>query len=282
MSPSVPSAADAYTALAGYKAPDAGSVLTQAQGEAGLPAALTRVSDLQGNVSNLQSSLNAVDPSVTGRTSGTFTTEGQRQALVTKEQAPIQTNLTSANSDLGTAVNNENTANSNANAYATAIMGQNQQSYQELLDQYNAAQAYETQQQTEADKAASLAEQAREANLSAAAASSSSGTSAGTSSGSGVPATSAPASSSVNSVQQSAYNNLGNILKGIGIDITKGTPGQLTQSQVNALRSDYAATEKSASYGNTVDKEKLQLYATLFPGTGVSSATLGNGGQLSF
>jgi hypothetical protein len=165
-----PSSATAYQALSGYKAPDASSVLTQADNQAGVGAAQSRVSDLQGSVKNLQSSLDAVDPSVTGRTTGTFTTDAQRGALVNKEAAPIQQSLTAANGNLGTATGQLQTSQGNANTMATAILGQNKDQYQQLLDQYNAASASEKQAESVRQFNETLAQQKLQAAQSAAAA----------------------------------------------------------------------------------------------------------------
>lgn len=249
MAPSVPSAADAYTALSSYKAPDAGSVLTQAQGQAGLPAAQQRVSDLQGSVKNLQSSLDAVDPSVTGRTSGTFTTEGQRSALVNKEQAPIQTNLTSASGDLNTATGNLNTANANANTYASAILGQNQQQYQQLLDQYNAAAAEEKQQETVREYNATLADQ--QAQEAAAAKVAAGGTSAGTGNGA-TPASNTPDPTKAKNLSGGKSQQ----------DAADAVQSLLLSNNANLIKSTVSAIAKSAQYGNTYDQYKLELLQT--------------------
>ncbi len=48
-----------------------------------------RVSNLRTTLLNTENALNAVDPSVTGRTAGTLTTEAQRQRIVNLERAPI-------------------------------------------------------------------------------------------------------------------------------------------------------------------------------------------------
>lgn len=153
-----PSSATAYQALQGFQAPSAQDVLSQANDQFGVGADQTRVSDLRGAVANLNTSLNAVDPSVTGRTSGTFTTEAQRSALVNKEQAPIQTNLTARGADLTNANSDLSTATGNSTNLASAIMSQNQNQYQKLLDQYNAASDAEKQQEATREFNASLAE----------------------------------------------------------------------------------------------------------------------------
>jgi hypothetical protein len=52
-----------------------------------------------------------------------------------------------------------------------------------------------------------------------------------------------------------------------------------------ALKNDYAATLRSANYGNPRDKQKIMLYHSVRPdlfGSSVSASALGNGGQLRF
>lgn len=165
-----PTTASAQSALSSYNAPSAQDVLSQANNQYGVGADQTRVSDLRGAVANLNSSLEAVDPSVTGRTSGTFTTEAQRSALVNKEQAPIQQNLSDRGTDLSNASSDLNQATGNAGTLAGAIMSQNQQQYQKLLDQYNAATAQDTQAEQTREFNASLAEKTAADKASAAAA----------------------------------------------------------------------------------------------------------------
>lgn len=251
--------------------------MSQANDQSGVGAAQTRVSDLQGSVKNLQSSLDAVDPSVTGRTTGTFTTDAQRSALVGKESAPIQTKLATTNNDLGTAQGNFNTAQGNANTLASAILGQNQQTYQQLLDQYNGAAAEEKQQEAVREFNAQLqeqqsqdAEKVREANL---AASSSAGTSAGSSAGGGGGTPAVPAADPTKApnltggkTQQDAYNAVKSLL--------------LTNNK-NLINATATAIEKSAGYGNTYDAYKLQLLNTIAPqfykGQIYYGGSLGNG-----
>jgi hypothetical protein len=263
-----PSSATAYQALSGYKAPDASSVLTQADNQAGVGAAQSRVSDLQGSVKNLQSSLDAVDPSVTGRTTGTFTTDAQRGALVNKEAAPIQQSLTAANGNLGTATGQLQTSQGNANTMATAILGQNKDQYQQLLDQYNAASASEKQAESVRQFNETLAQQKLQAAQSAAAAKATNDTALAslnaqnaqntqvtqdTNSKAAAGQAAATANAKVltgNKSPQDAYNAIKSLL--------------LTNNQ-GLIESTIAAINKSASYGNTYDKAKLEAIQKFGP-----------------
>lgn len=148
-----PSSATAYSALQSFKAPDPTSVLNQANQQTGVTADQQRVSDLRGAVNNLTTSLNAVDPSVTGRTSGTFTTEAQRSALVNRESQPIQQDITNRSQDLNAANADLNTATGQSNTLTSAILGQGKDTYQSLLDQYNGALASEKAQADAAQQA---------------------------------------------------------------------------------------------------------------------------------
>lgn len=61
--------------------------------------------------------------------------------------------------------------------------------------------------------------------------------------------------------------------------------GNGTRWDDRSLVSDYNATLQSAKYGNTRDKQKLQLYHSVRPdlfGSSVPAAVLGNGGKLSY
>lgn len=64
-------------------------ILAEEETKLGLPSATQRLTGLRSAIGNTENLLRNVDPSVTGRTSGTFTTEAQRQRLVAKEREPI-------------------------------------------------------------------------------------------------------------------------------------------------------------------------------------------------
>lgn len=71
-------------------------------------------------------------------------------------------------------------------------------------------------------------------------------------------------------IQQDAFND-------VATRVAKMSPAQ--------IKADYAATAKSAGFGNIRDKYKLEFYAHMAPqifGGKVSANALGNGGSLSF
>jgi hypothetical protein len=168
-----PSSQAAYQSLQDFNnnRKSATDITTEAQNQYDIPGYTSRLSTLRGLVGNLTSSVNAVDPSVTGRTSGSFVTEGQRSALVNKERAPILSDLGTEQNALGTEQTGFNTASGLASQLASSVLSQDQTKYQSLLDQYNGAvaseQAAEQKRQYEAD----LAEKQREFNAQQAAAS---------------------------------------------------------------------------------------------------------------
>lgn len=173
----VPNVQDAYSQLQSFNSsrPAATSFTDQANQQYGVDAANKQVSGLQTTIGNLQNAAAAVAPSVAGRTSGTFTTQGQRDALVNREQTPIYTQLNQQGQQLGQAQTAQVQAQGMASQMAQSLAAQDQQKYQTLLDQYNAANAadqFQKQMQAQAAQAASdqayrqqqLAEQVREFN----------------------------------------------------------------------------------------------------------------------
>lgn len=161
----------AAASLSAYKPLSSTSAMTTADQKYDVGGSQTRLSALKGIVGNLQSSVEAVDPSVTGRTSGTFTTEGQRSALVSKERAPILGDLSkqqSAYTDEQGTLNQKQTL---ASQMASALLNDDKSSYQRLLDQYNRSSAADAAAEQKRQYDESLAENKRQANLSATAAS---------------------------------------------------------------------------------------------------------------
>lgn len=144
----------AKSALSGYKALGSNTALESANKQYDVGGSQTRLSALKGIVGNLQSSVEAVDPSVTGRTSGTFTTEGQRQALVSKERAPILGDLNKQQSAYTSEQGDLTQKQTLAGQMASALINDDKSKYQRLLDQYNRSAAEDT-----------AAEQRRQAEL---------------------------------------------------------------------------------------------------------------------
>jgi hypothetical protein len=274
-----PSSKLAYKELSSFKPRAAKDTLGQAEAKYDIPGITNRLSSMRGLVSNLRSSVESVDPSVTGRTSGTFTSEGQRQALVNKERAPILGDLGKQQTALGQEEQSFNTASSLASQMASALMNQDQQTYQKLLDKYNAATASEAKAEETRRFNETLAEQKRQADMSAKAASSAN----------------SGGSYDIASIIESLQNEPD---ISADSDPLAGVPKAL-RSMANKvflrgngkrwsdqdLKNDYAPTLKSAGFGNVNDKKKIELYHIVRPdlfGGSVPIQTLGNSQQLSY
>ena len=115
------------------------SAQAEAESKYGVSDLASRVSDLRALTKNLTSSVEGVDKSVTGRTSGTFTTEAQRAALVNKERQPILQQLNNESQNLNVAQGDLTNAQSLAGQMASAVISDQNTKYQSLMDQYNAA-----------------------------------------------------------------------------------------------------------------------------------------------
>jgi hypothetical protein len=165
MSPSTQSALDSVT---NYKQLDPTAAASTANTTYDVSGKQSRLSALQGLVGNLQSSVEAVDPSVTGRTSGTFTTEAQRSALVSKERAPILNSLSKEQGVASAAQGDLTQSQSLASQMASSLLSGDKQKYQQLLDTYNTLSAQDKQAEAKAEADRTFQEQQRQFNVSAA------------------------------------------------------------------------------------------------------------------
>lgn len=64
-------------------------ILNESMAQYGVPEIRNRVAGLRTTLTNTENALNAVDPSVTGRTSRSLVTEAQRSRIVNQEREPI-------------------------------------------------------------------------------------------------------------------------------------------------------------------------------------------------
>lgn len=260
----LPSSTDAYNALQAFNSsrPTATDYISKANSQYNIPQDQQEVTGLQGTLNNLTSSLQAVAPSVVGRTSGTFTTAGQQSALINKEQAPIATNIGNTGTTLTTAQGTQSHDEQLAGQMVQALLGQDATKYQGLMDTYTAASGAEQAAEAKREHDADLAEKAREADLSA---NSSGGSSDIAAIIAAMNAGNKTGGTALDPTEQYAVNNVNDIIKKTGGD-------------ANALISDYAATAVSANKGNAADKAKLQAYAAARPdlfgsgGSGLSKA----------
>lgn len=93
--------------------------LNEALGTYGVPELRKSVKDWRTTITNTKNALNAVDPSVTGRTSQSLVTEAQRAKMVNNERAPIAEQLTEQNDAYGLANSDLKDAMDQATVQAT-------------------------------------------------------------------------------------------------------------------------------------------------------------------
>jgi DNA polymerase III gamma/tau subunit len=254
-----PSSQTAYQALTAFKPRQAQDVMNEAETKYDIAGKKTRLSSLRGLVTNLESAVEAVDPSVTGRTSGNFTTEAQRSALVSREKQPILGSLAKEQQALGTEQQSFSESQSLATQMASALMNQDQTTYQKLLDEYNATLAAEQAAEQKRQYELNLAEQKRqfdEQQRAAAKASAGGAYNLG-SIASALKGGSTPAS---DPNREAAY-----------VDVQQ----RISSSNDRELVSDYNATLSSANKGNAKDKLKIQMYQTYRPDLFKSGTSFG-------
>jgi hypothetical protein len=160
----LPSAAEALKAYQGFQAPDSATVLTTAQSKYGIPELAKKVADFRTLTGNLSNAVMAVDPSVTARTAGTLTTEGQRSALVARERAPVVQQLQGANDALGTAKEDFSTSDRNARDEASMTIADNANKRESLLKTFEIANNREETARQTALEQAKFAEGQRQFN----------------------------------------------------------------------------------------------------------------------
>lgn len=235
-------------------------VLNEAMSKYGVPEIRSRVSGLRTTLSNTENALNNVDPSVTGRTSGSLVTEAQRQRQVANERAPIAEQYGQQSRALGDESANLSDQEKAAQILAEGSVNDYNAGRTALSSRYETTLARELEQRRreEADRAYQLS--ADEAKRQAAAS-----VSGGYSLGGGVAlpsAKAAPAASGVD--QQGAYNAIKSLL---------GTNNKDT------INKTVQAIQKSAGNGNAYDKYKLELISSI---PDFQKYLVGNYSQLKF
>lgn len=216
-------------------------VLNEAMGKYGVPEIRNRVAGLRTTLTNTENALNAVDPSVTGRTQGSLVTESQRQKQVQNERAPIAEQYGTFSRSLSDTQANLSDQEKAAQLLAQGQLNDYESGRSALAGRYQLAVDRESEQRRreEADRAYQLqVQEAADARRSAAA------SIARPTLGSG---TSAPAQDSNKQRAIAAVNDL------------LGTKNKAL------IQKTYEAIKKSAGFGNTYDQAKLQLIETLYP-----------------
>jgi multidrug efflux pump subunit AcrA (membrane-fusion protein) len=151
------SSANALSALNNFKRTSSQDLITSANAKYGVDELSTRVKNLNTVTGNLTNAIKAVDPSVTARTAGTLTTEGQRSALVAREQAPLTGQLAENERAVGLAQGDLSTATTKASDEARGRATDEENQYQTLLTTYNIANAQETARREAEERAAAAA-----------------------------------------------------------------------------------------------------------------------------
>jgi acetyl/propionyl-CoA carboxylase alpha subunit len=210
-------------------------VLNEAMGKYGVPEIRNRVAGLRTTLTNTENALNSVDPSVTGRTSGSLVTEAQRQKQVTNERDPIMQQYGQISNGLSNESKSLTEGETAARTWAEAAINDWNAGRSALQDRYTT-----TYQREQDDKAMQM----EQAKMRAAAAASGGWNVGG---GGGAPAAGAP----TDPLKQGAFNDV---------------QTRITSAKSDAeLISDFNATMNSAKRGNAKDKAKVEFYMAMRP-----------------
>lgn len=238
-----PTSAQALTQLTDYRAKRRNpfDILAEQKNKLGVDSVTGRVNNLRTGIINTENLLEGVDDSVTGRTSGTLTTEGARSRIVNLERQPIAKTLQTQTQGLTAAEQNLRDLTEQATSGAQlAYQGESDQEnflqnlYNTVFQQEAAAEEKRRYEQDRLDK---LAEADRQRKAQASFYS-------GMGGGGGTTA------DTTDPLRQIAYDD---VRTRVGRDNDA------------ALKSDYNATAVSAQYGNPKDKFKLEIYKQLRP-----------------
>lgn len=133
-------------------------IMNEAMKQYGVPEIRGNVANLRTTIANTENALNAVDPSVTGRTSRSLVTEAQRSRIVNNERAPIAEQLTGQGRALSTESANLTEQQRAAETLAQGRINDYTTGRQALQSQYNdtLAREQEARRRAEADRAFNL------------------------------------------------------------------------------------------------------------------------------
>jgi len=163
----MPTSSEIAQQLATYDAnrKSSADILNEAMKKYGIPEMRGRVSGLRTTLSNTENALNAVDPSVTGRTSGSLVTEAQRQRMIANERTPIAQQYGQQSQALTTESANLTDAERAANTLAQGTINDYTTGRNAIQSRYD--DAYKVEQAAMAQQAAreQAAEQRRQFEL---------------------------------------------------------------------------------------------------------------------
>lgn len=222
------------------KAPQ--DILSGQQQQLGVPGQQQQVSGLRQAITNTTNLLNQVAPSVYGRTQNSLVTSAQAGHQIANEQAPIATQLQQENQDYSGAQSDLDKALTLAGQSANLEVAGQQQKLDNFKSIYDSLYKQEQDAATRELENQKLSESKRQFDVTNAT------NQANKLNLADLLKTTTPAATTP-SLQDQAYQNVQGFLKGDN----------------NSIRSDYAATLKSANNGNALDKLKIQLYQSARP-----------------
>lgn len=138
--------------------------INEALKQFGVPEIRNTVSGLRTTVANTTNALKNVDPSVTGRTSGSLVTEAQRQRQVVNERTPIAEQLGQQTGALGTQEQTLRDSLDQANTLASGRVRDWETGRTALQSRYDTAYKREQDAAEAARQQAALQEQIRQFN----------------------------------------------------------------------------------------------------------------------
>lgn len=151
--------AAAKQALDSYKRTNPDAAISAGESKYGVSGLNSQLTALRSITGNLENSIRSVDPSVTGRTQGSLVTEAQRSKIVNNERAPLMDDYREASQELGDVNSQYERATGLASNYANSLLRDDEQEYNRLFGMYTTALDAE-------QRAAALAEQKRQFDLS--------------------------------------------------------------------------------------------------------------------
>lgn len=212
-------------------------ILATQRQQLGVQGAQDTVTGLRGAINNTTKLLQQVAPSVMGRTGSSLVTDAQATRQIANEQAPLNTTLSNDTTQYNQSNEDLSKLQDEATQAASGIYQGQQDKLSYAQNLYNTLYQKEKDAQAAQQAESDRQEQIREFDAQLAAQARAAANSGITLGGSSTP-------SAAPSLQDQAYSNVQSFL-------TKGRA---------AAESDYAATLKSANYGNALDKLKVQLY----------------------
>lgn len=252
---------------AGRKKPQ--DVLAEQENRLGVSGVRERQAGLRGAIQNTENLLKQVDPSVTGRTSGSLVTEAQRTKMVTNERAPIADQFSEQSRALEGETANLSDLSGSARTAAQLAISADDQQQNYLKDLYQTTYQLEKDEEDRIRKEREAAEAIRQFNTNAEIEraklrAGSGGGSYGLGGGS-APAQDDPVAKEKRRAQADVAQMLGS--------------GDRAR-----IQREYEAIRQSAGYGNLYDQMKLQLIEAADPSVknfGKNTVTLGGAPRLN-